>query len=67
MKKLIYIFIAFLFLCGCFSSHDPVDPVLILVHDTVWYHDTINNVDTFYIRDTIINYIPYGHSGGQAE
>lgn len=72
MKQLIYLFITFLLLCGCFSSHDPVDTILVFVHDTVRYtmYDTINDtiiaVDTFYVRDTVIKYVPIGHSGGCA-
>lgn len=73
MKKLVFTFLGFILLCSCFSSHDPVEPLLVFIHDTVWYakYDTVNDTilkkDTFFIRDTVIEYIPYGHSGGKCE
>lgn len=73
MKKLVLLFLGFILLCSCFSSHDPVENPLVIIHDTVWYtkYDTVNDTileeDTFFIRDTVIEYIPYGHSGGKGE
>lgn len=72
MKKLVLLILGFISLCGCFSSHDPLETQIVHIKDTVWYtkldtvNDTIVEKDTFYLHDTIIEYIPYGHSGGMA-